>query len=104
VSIASVMERNPTPRFSNAVTVSRQAAAEPIQLPNNQDVSLTRIVQRLSQTGPIGTRSRSAVFEHLGTSRDRLRKGTRSALFCSDPNEWKIDRVEVTTSVQPRCC
>ena len=56
----------------------RQAAAEPIQLPNNEDVSVARIVQRLLQAGPIGTRPRSAVFEHLGASCD----GKRIELQC----------------------
>ena len=46
MSIASVMERKPTPRFSRAVTVSIRCgsdSAKAIQLPNNQHIALSHI-------------------------------------------------------------
>ena len=70
VSIASVRERNPTPRFSkcrDGLDQVRQAAAQPIQLPDDQHVAIAHVVERLPQARSIGACAGRAVFKHLGT-------------------------------------
>jgi hypothetical protein len=67
VSIASWRLRNPTPRSASPVTVStrwRRGAAEAVELPDDQGVPGTQLVQQLLQGGAVGAGAAGGLGEH----------------------------------------
>ena len=67
LSIASVIERKPTPLFErrHGFDQMHERAAEPVELPNDEHVALAHIVERLAQARSIGTSAGGALREDL---------------------------------------
>ncbi len=68
VSMASVSERNPTPRRvqrRDGLDQVEQRTPEPVQLPNDQHLAVAHVVERRLQPGTVGAGAGDAVLEHL---------------------------------------